>query len=314
MKILFKSKKRTVLSIVALLIIMLILINSGASMYFSFALFKKNGWEKFEEYSYGEKLKDNSDWISDRSEKIQIENAAGECVTALKIKNEHISHSYIIICHQYGGSPESMEDYVKHFYDLGFNIILPYMRGHGDSTYKAVSFGWNDSSDIVDWVEAIISEDKKSRIALFGVSLGANAVTLAAAEDLPENVRFVIADSCYTSMDALIEEYIKTQTKFSSVVTKSLISVFSEKKLGVSFDDADTIKILGDIELPIMFINGENDTVVPPLLSKKLYENCESYGTEEVIIEGGTHGRNIFADELTYWSSIDAFLLNYLGI
>lgn len=313
-KVLLKSKKRIVFAIIALFIILAVIINLGASMFFSFTLFKRDGWNEFEEYSYGEQLKNESEWIEKRSEKIQIKNAEGKSITALEIKNEHISHSYMVICHQYGGSPQSMEEYAKHFYELGFNIILPYLRGHGDSSYKNISFGWKDGADIVDWVDAIIDEDEKARIALFGVSMGANAVTLAASEDLPENVRFVIADGCYTSMDALMKEYIKNQTSFSSIVTKTLLSLFAENKLGVSFKNADTISALGDIELPIMFINGENDDVVPPLLSKKLYENCDSEGVEEVIIEGGTHGENLSADELTYWSNIDAFVLNMLGI
>lgn len=314
MKVLFKSKKRSVLSIIAILLFLLILLNLCTSAFFSFSLFKKDGWKNFEEYSYGEELKNVSKWISKKSKKIKIENEDGKTLTALEIKNEHISHSYIVICHQYGGGPESMEEYAKHFYDLGFNIILPYMRGHGESEYENVTFGWGDSADIVNWVNAITDKDEKSRIVLFGVSMGANAVTLAAAEKLPENVRFVVADSCYTSMDDLIKEYVEAQTKFPFFVTKSLIEVFAEKNTGLSFDKSDTVVALGDIELPVMFINAENDKVVPPLLSKKLYENCDSYGVEEVIIEGGTHGKNLFADEFTYWSNIDAFVLNYMGL
>ena len=309
-----KSKKKLVFAIIAVVIVLTVVVNIAASMFFSFNIFKKEGWKNFEEYSYGAELKNESQWIGKNSEEIQIENAEGKLLTALKIKNEHVSHSYIIICHQYGGSPHSMEEYAKHFYELGFNIILPYMRGHGESPYSDISFGWKDYQDILDWVEDITDKDEKSRIALFGVSLGANAVTLAAAQEMPENVRFVIADSCYISMDALVKEYVKSQTKFSSFVIKSLVSMFSEDKLGVPLKDADAIPEVREIELPIMFINGENDTVVPPLISKKLYENCEAEGVEEVIIEGGTHGNNLKADKEAYWASIDAFLLTNIGI
>ena len=311
---LLKSKKRAVFTIIALVVVSAIIINVIASIFFSFTIFKKDGWKTFEEYSYGAELKNESEWIEKNSDKIQIKNSEGKMLTALEIKNEHISHSYIVICHQYGGSPQSMEEYAKHFYELGFNIILPYMRGHGDSAYKNISFGWQDSADIVNWVDYIAEKDKKSRIALFGVSMGANAVTLAASEEMPENVRFVIADSCYISMDALIKEYVKTQTGFSSLVTKTLVSVFSKNKMGVPFKDADTIAKVREIELPILFINGENDTVVPPLISKKLYENCEAEGVEEVIVENGVHGNNLQADKETYWANIDAFLLTNLGI
>ena len=311
---LLKSKKRAVFTIIALVVVSAIIINVIASIFFSFTIFKKDGWKTFEEYSYGAELKNESEWIEKNSDKIQIKNSEGKMLTALEIKNEHISHSYIVICHQYGGSPQSMEEYAKHFYEIGFNIILPYMRGHGDSTYKNISFGWQDSADVADWVDEIISKDEKARIALFGVSMGANAVTLAASAKMPGNVRLIIADSCYTSMSALIKEYVKTQTGLSSLVTKTLVSVFSKNKMGGPFKAADTIAKVRGIELPIMFINGEDDTVVPPLSSKKLYENCDAVGVEEVIIENGTHGNNLQADKEAYWANVDAFVLNNLGI
>lgn len=314
MKALFKSKKRAILSIVAIVVVLLVFVNVCVSVFFSFAIFKKDGWKNFEEYSYGEQLKNSSEWISEKSEKVEIKNAEDKALSALEIKNEHVSHSYIVICHQYGGSPYSMEEYVKHFYDLGFNMILPYMRGHGESSYNEISFGWQDSFDIAKWIEYITAKDEDAKIALFGVSLGANAVTLTVSKEISSNIRLVIADSCYTSVDELMKEYIKNETSFSTGITVNLMSGFTKNKIGETFKNADTIVKVRDIELPIMFINGENDTVVPPLVSKKLYENCEADGVEEVIIENGTHGRNLEADKESYWANIDSFILNNLGI
>ncbi len=314
MKEFLKSRKNIGVKIISVLLILVLLINILYSVVLSFSLFKKDGWERFEEYLYGKQLETVSEWVSEKSEKIQIANREEKNLTALEIKNEHISHSYIIICHQYGGSPESMEEYAKHFYDLGFNIILPHMRGHIESPYNEISFGWKDKSDIVDWIKKIIKEDKKARIALFGVSLGANAVTLAAAEELPENVRLIISDSCYTSLDNLMKNYIKNETILSSLVGRSIISAYAKNKIDEKTKNADTVAQLKSIELPIMFINGEKDNAVPPLVSKMLYENCDAEGVEEVIIENGTHGRNLEADEENYWANIDGFILNYLGI
>ncbi len=314
MKNIFKSKRKALLSIIAIVMVSFVLVNICASAFFSFAIFKKDGWKSFEKYSYGKEPESSSEWISEKSVEIQLENSEKKNLTALEIKNEHISHSYIIICHQYGASPYSMEEYAKHFYELGFNIILPVLRGHGESPYENISMGWKDYSDIVDWVNNIIEKDENAKIALLGVSLGANAVTLAAAEDLPENVRLVISDSCYVSFEDLLKEYIKKETPFSSLFVTELTCVFSESKVGVSLKDSDIIKDVRNIELPIMFINGENDSVVPPLISKRLYENCEAEGVEEVIIENGTHGRNLQADKEAYLANIDAFILNNIGI
>ena len=314
MKEFLKSRKNIGVKIISALLILMLLINILSSVFLSFSLLKKDGWRSLEEYLYRKQLETVSEWVSEKSEKIQIVNREEKNLTALEIKNEHVSHSYIIICHQYGGSPESMEAYAKHFYDLVFNIILPYMRGHADSPYNEISFGWNDKSDVVDWIEKIIKDDKKARIALFGVSLGANAVTLAATEELPENVRLVISDSCYTSLNDLMKGYIKNETILSSLIGRGIISVFVENKIDENNKKADTISKLKSVELPIMFINGEKDAAVPPIVSKMLYENCDAEGVEEVVIENGTHGRNIEADEATYWANIDAFILDYLGV
>lgn len=314
MRKIFKSKKAVVIAAVCILLVALILMNVVFSMFMSLSVFKKDGWSSFEEYLYGEQLKADSQWISENGEKFQIDNKDGDKLTAISIKNEHVSHSYAVICHQYGGSPETMTEYAKHFYELGFNIIMPYMRGHGESSYNSITFGWKDKQDISDWVDAVVKQDKSAKIVLFGVSLGANAVALAAAQDLPDNVRMVISDSCYTALSDLIKEYIKNETEFSSVASTELISAFAEKKIGEKLKNADTIACLDSIELPIMFINGENDSAVPPLVSKKLYENCDAEGVEEVIIENGVHGRNLQADKQAYWSNVDAFILNNLGI
>ncbi len=314
MEKILKHKNKILFGIIAVTIVSFFIINVFSAMYLGFSLFKKDGSDGFKEYFYGDLPEIENSWMSGKTEEIRFDNSDGKALKAVKITNEHISHSYIIICHQYGGSPETMGMYAKHFYDLGFNIILPYLRGHGESEYENISLGWNDSEDICSWIDEIIKQDKKARIALFGVSMGANAVAIAAAEDLPQNVRLVIADSCYINAEDLIEEYTKTQTHLFPSITTKFVSVFFENKLGFSLSEADTIASVSEIEMPIMFINGENDTVVPPRLSKKLYENCEAKGVEEVIISEGVHGKNEEADPDKYWSVIDNFILNNLGI
>ena len=314
MKRMFKSKKSAIVSIIAIVMMLFLFMNLCASAFFSFALFKKNGWSGFEKYLYGEQLKSDSEWISAKSKQVKIENSDGKALVALDIKNENVSDSFVIICHQYGGSPEAMESYAKHFYDLGFNILIPYMRGHGESSYNNISFGWGDELDVKDWIKFITEKNPESKIMLFGVSVGATAVTLCATEDLPDNVRLIISDSCYTSVNELMKEYIKNETPFSAFLTVNLTSAFAKNKLGESFKDADIIEKLRYIEIPIMFINAENDTAVPSLLSKRLYENCDAEGVEEIIIEEGTHGTNLQADAESYWSNVDGFILNNIGI
>ena len=66
MKRIFKSKKRALVSIIAIAVVLIVFVNICASSFFSFIIFKKDGWKKFEEYSYGAQLKDSSEWISEK--------------------------------------------------------------------------------------------------------------------------------------------------------------------------------------------------------------------------------------------------------
>lgn len=313
----FKTTKQKVFFALAIILVLAVVIEGVIALFLSGFVFKNGGWKSFEEYSYGTEITvtdENEIWLSETSENIEVDNGDGKKLHGLKITNENISHSYAVVCHQYGGSSQTMTAYVKHFYELGFNIVLPDLRGHGKSEYKNISMGWKDSDDIKTWIENIISEDEKAKIVLFGVSLGANAVTLAASEELPENVKLVISDSCYTSVRDLMKEYVNNEIHLPAFPVLNMTSALAESKVGDSFKNADTVGKLKNIDLPIMFINGEEDNVVPPLVSKKLYENCNAEGVEEVIIPEGTHGGNLKADETTYWAKIDTFILNNLGI
>lgn len=310
MKKLFKSKKRTLFTVIISVAVLILLVNTVAAAFYSIVIFKKDGWTGFEEYSYGEDTPVDYKWIEGKSQSVCTENSAGETLKGLEIKNEHISHSYVIICHRYGESPLDMSEYAQHFYELGFNIILPYLRGHGESEHGNGSLGWSESGDILAWIDSVVQKDRESRIVLFGVSMGANAVTLASAGELAENVRLTVSDSCYTSFEDVMKQYVKSETPFISSLVAGVMNMLCKSEIS----EGDTVVATKNIELPVLFINGENDSVVPPLVSKKLYESCNSAEVKEIIIPEGTHGRNLQADADTYWSNIDAFILNNLGI
>ncbi len=50
----------------------------------------------------------------------------------------------VIISHGYKGNRETMANYAQMFYNLGFNVLLPDDRAHGDSAGQYINFGWLD--------------------------------------------------------------------------------------------------------------------------------------------------------------------------
>lgn len=313
----FKFTKKRIILLVATVLALILIFDAVSAAVITSSIFSNGGSKSFYKYAYGEEGLDFSDenkkWIESNSESVYAEND-GKKLHALEIKNKNVSHSYVIACHQYGGSAVSMAQYAMHFYELGFNVLLPDLRGFGENEYKKVSMGWEDRLDIVKWCEYITEKDSSARIILFGVSLGASAVTNAAGEELPDSVRAVVADSCYSDVWAAVKGYIKDKPLLQSFPTVNMASAFGNMKNGWSFKDASTVSKAEDVTLPILFIHGENDEFAPISQSNDIFEVCDSDVVDQVIIEDGTHAKNLETDETTYWSEVDLFILNNIGL
>ena len=58
--------------------------------------------------------------------------------------NEPSSHKWAIVVHGYSGRASEMTKYVRNFYEQGYNVIAPDLRGHGNSEGIMLKEGWHD--------------------------------------------------------------------------------------------------------------------------------------------------------------------------
>lgn len=310
------TKKKIVLCIAVILAFLIIFDAVAAAVVYA-DVFGSGGSKRLYKYAYGENglvvTDKNRQWIETLGKFVSIENGKKD-VTATEIENENVSHSYVLVCHQYGGSAASMAQYAEHFYELGFNILLPDLRGFGDNGYKKATMGVDDSSDVLKWCDYIIEKDSQARIILFGVSAGGSAVAMAAGEELPENVRVVIADSCYSDIREVMKGYIEGIPFVNSFPTLDFASLICKIKNGWSFKDASVVSKAEKTTVPVLYIHGENDEFTPVSQSNDVYERCMSKVARQVIIQEGTHAHNLETDESTYWAEVDAFILENIGL
>ena len=55
-----------------------------------------------------------------------------------------------------------MASYAENFYDMGYNVMIPDLRAHGESEGYYIGMGWDDRNDIINLIEYIIAEDGKA--------------------------------------------------------------------------------------------------------------------------------------------------------
>lgn len=49
-----------------------------------------------------------------------------------------------------------MANYAYMFHQMGYNVLLPDDRGHGQSAGKYISFGWQDRRDYLGWIDKVV--------------------------------------------------------------------------------------------------------------------------------------------------------------
>ncbi|MFT8557879.1 alpha/beta hydrolase [Liquorilactobacillus hordei] len=234
-----------------------------------------------------------------------------ENMSAYFVPSKVGSSNVVIISHGYKGNGETMANYAKMFYDKGYNILLPDDRGHGESAGKYISFGWLDRLDYLKWIAKVIERvGMKSKIVLFGVSMGAATVEMLSGENLPPQVKCLIADCGYSSIHEELTYLLKQQFHLPKYPFYPLVSTINHRRLGYYLDDISSTEQLKKNNLPIFFIHGEKDDYVPSYMALENYRATNS-AKELWIVKGASHAESYWINPSEYKKHIDDYLDKY---
>ena len=216
------------------------------------------------------------------------------------------TNEWIVAVHGYTGSVQQMIRWNRQLYELGYNIWAPDLRGHGNSEGSYYGMGWLDQQDLHDWLQLLLESEPDARITLYGVSMGASAV-LNLASDAPPQVQAVIADSGFTSVQSIFETQLHNVLHLPSFPIMNAANTVSKWRVGLDFNKASTVELVKDIDVPIFYIHGGQDTFVPV---ENAYELTKATTApyELWIVEDANHGEAVKVEPDLYREKIDAFI------
>ena len=146
----------------------------------------------------------------------------------------------------------------------GFPVLLADQRGHGDSEGTTICFGIREYNDVCTWANMFSNRE----IVLFGVSMGASSV-LMAADRLPSNVRCIIADSPYDSAAEIIAKVAKDR-KLPAGILMPFIALAARLYGGFSIYEKTASEAVSSSDIPVLVIHGQRDAFVPSYMSKNI--------------------------------------------
>lgn len=251
-------------------------------------------------------------WIKrQKFEELEITSFDGLLLKARLLKAKHNSNKVLIAIHGYrSNSLKEYGKYLQFYHQLGFHILLPDNRAHGQSEGDYIGFGWLDRLDCIQWIDKIKDVfDQPLQIVLHGISMGSATVLMASGEPLPADVKCIISDCGFSSMIEEVEHVVK-QTAFPNAIVKPAVW-FSQYKAGYNFKDASTIEQVKKSKTPTLFIHGDADDFVPTKMVYDLYDACPCQ-KELLIVQGAKHAQSYKADPKLYKQTVTSFIEQFI--
>ena len=162
----------------------------------------------------------------------------------------------------------------------------------------------------MDWCKDLVKTyGEDIEIILHGVSMGGATVLSAAGEaDLPEQVIGVVGDCGFTSAWDALHFQLHNMAHLPADRILPHVEKLAEKKIGINFHDHSAIEQVKNAKVPILFVQGGQDEMVPAWMAQELYDACGSQSKQLLMVEEAGHGESIaFAPDRYHQAIIELF-------
>lgn len=257
---------------------------------------------------------EETEWLINESgrQAVELVSYDGATVTGWEILQPEYTNQWVITIHGYRGTSEDMSYYAKTFYDAGFNVLMPNLRGHSGSGGEYIRMGWYDRLDIVQWIQGLVAQDAQCEIVLHGVSMGAATVMMTTGETLPSNVKVAIEDCGYTSV---YDQFAYILEEFGSIPARPIMDIaimFAKRFTGFDITEASCIQQLQKSKTPTLFIHGTEDDFVPFTMLEQLYNANPTLPKEKLMVEGAAHAYAATVNPTAYWNAVFGMIDKYM--
>lgn len=218
--------------------------------------------------------------------------------------NPRPTDRYILISHGYTDNHYGMLKYTGMYLELGFNVILYDLRGHGENVKTFCTYTVRERKDL----DLLISDCRKrypdmSVFGIHGESLG-SATSIAVLEYKPD-IDFVVADCGFAEIMNVMKGGLKDMHLPEWMIYPAQLC--TRLIYGYTYTRMRPIDSLKDNDIPILFFHGEKDTFIRPFNSELMKKETKGYSELHIIPEA-THAASVLTAPEDYRRYTEQFL------
>lgn len=304
------------LIIIIILIVVIVLIFATSGYIFHMALNRYASKEIVLESDINNKVTEGKKklasprvkWLENNGKQIDIISNDNLKLHGYIVNNK--SNDWVVLVHGFSSDHTHMINRGIKLYNMGFNILLVDLRGHGKSEGKYITMGIRDCHDIAKWCRYIVKKENAKSIGLFGVSMGAATVMMASSIEIPKQVKYIIEDCGYNDVWEELKYQLNNLFRLPAFPFLDICNFYAKTFAKFDFDEHSPAKALAKTNLPILMIHGSNDTFVPFYMLDKNYNSCNSV-KEKLVVEKANHAEAQDLSYVRYWRRIEKFIRKY---
>lgn len=218
----------------------------------------------------------------------------------------------IILCHGWGSNRGELLRDTHFLAEHGFNLFYFDFRASGESKGVVSSVGYLETRDFdaaYDFLKTNRPEAAET-VGVFGTSMGGSVAIYSAAK-YPEIV-CLLAENTFLSYNRVVANWSwrRLKTPYFPLVAMTLF--FVRRKLKANPEPYSPLYSVGGVKVPALFINGDNDDLVPLADAEVLYGMCPSDYKEMWVIAGASHAKCAEVGGEVYRDKVTAFFKKYL--
>lgn len=231
---------------------------------------------------------DRTWWDKQKPEELQIKTGK-EKLFGYLIRNSAGGNKLAILVHGYYVTHRDVNAQAAVFLKNGFHIFAPDLRAHGKSSGRTIGMGAYEKSDMLLWIDKLVEIfGKKINIALFGISMGGATVCLVSGEN-PKNVKCIVSDCAYDSLESEFRHVLKEKINLPEFPVLKIASRFISLIGKYKVKDIKPSEAVAQSKIPILFIHGLADELVPAYMVQNLYESSNKEKCSIHLVEGAGH-------------------------